>query len=358
MAEIELLDSPNRPAQVPRRFGVGVPLILMTGFAVLFACLSAVGASPVVFGLIAGLITAVSIGQVVLFEGKRPRTASVIAGTISLFVMSIGAVAYEEQRANGRAMADGVGFMLCSLTIFGPLVSYAVGVLVSGVFLLVETNSTKKRASPGIELRPMTAADLDLLLAWLQNESTVLAWTNGRVNKPFADIEALGRFLELPPAENSDRLCFKAVAFFHHEEPAKTNDDDDDEKSVDEKQPDGLSNGIEERIVGYIELTHINRAAGRAHAERAIVDPDAPQRPQVSLGMMKVLLDTALGPLGLSALHIHVPPSQVVYRECVNQLWKQAPSLHLLEKEINHFVLWRPQFSAPAVVQRYEKHGG
>ena len=67
-------------ASVPRRFGVGVLLILMTAFAVLFAAMRTFGAWPEVFVVVAVLFLGVTLGQILLFQGEKPREASIVAG--------------------------------------------------------------------------------------------------------------------------------------------------------------------------------------------------------------------------------------------------------------------------------------
>ena len=72
-------------------FGVGVLMILMTAFAVLFAAMRTFGAPPEVFIVIAVLFLGVTLGQILLFQGKQPRKASVVAGAV-IFPMGILAV--------------------------------------------------------------------------------------------------------------------------------------------------------------------------------------------------------------------------------------------------------------------------
>src|SRR5690242_12512148 len=82
-ALLEPLECPiDDVASVPRRFGVGVLLILMTAFAVLFAVMQSLRAPPQLFAVIAGLFLAVTVAQILLFRGEQPRVASLLAGAV------------------------------------------------------------------------------------------------------------------------------------------------------------------------------------------------------------------------------------------------------------------------------------
>ncbi len=97
-AILEPLECPlDDVARVPRRFGVGVLMMLMTAFAVLFAIMRTFsviaptfGVSPAAFCVIAGLFLAVTLAQILLFEGKKPREASLLAGAV-VFPLEIAA---------------------------------------------------------------------------------------------------------------------------------------------------------------------------------------------------------------------------------------------------------------------------
>ena len=68
-------------AGVPRRFGVGVLMLLMTMFAVLFSVLRSFHADVGVFALFSTMFAAVAVGQVLLFGGRYPRAASIWVGS-------------------------------------------------------------------------------------------------------------------------------------------------------------------------------------------------------------------------------------------------------------------------------------
>ena len=123
---------------VPRRFGIGTMLVVTAMYAMLFAVLRAIGLSPLDFGVIVLFFTAVGLGQAILFGGKRPRVASRIVG--ASFSLSVGLVRFFH-----REMTSGVSIPLHYLCIgilfslfFGLLWGYVAGVLISGVFLMLD----------------------------------------------------------------------------------------------------------------------------------------------------------------------------------------------------------------------------
>jgi hypothetical protein len=70
----------QQEAGAPRRFGVSVLLVITAMYAVLFGLLQAMGAPAPVFFFVALFFTAIGLGQMFLFKGKRPRRASVLVG--------------------------------------------------------------------------------------------------------------------------------------------------------------------------------------------------------------------------------------------------------------------------------------
>ena len=69
---------PLKQMGVPRRFGVGVMLVIMTMYAMLFAALKDTDA--VFFVVAAVFVTIIGLSQAILFKGHDPRKASVITG--------------------------------------------------------------------------------------------------------------------------------------------------------------------------------------------------------------------------------------------------------------------------------------
>jgi hypothetical protein len=139
-------------AGVPRRFGLGILLLMTAMFAVLFAALKVLGAPLAVFLVVVVLFAGVGLGQMVLFRGKYPRAASVWTGAV-LFPLEILAVFAYYYATEGPGRTPG-GEMLC-LFVFGiPLgagFGYLAGGLTAGVFYLLDRYQAKHRKAQPAE---------------------------------------------------------------------------------------------------------------------------------------------------------------------------------------------------------------
>ena len=125
-------------AGVPRRFGVGIMLVITTMYAVLFSVLETFGAHPVVFVAIAIFFTAVGLGQMLLFKGQHPRRASIIVGASLLGGLSILGGVFGVVIGGGWGI---VGFLCCAIVLWvicGALFGYLAGGLIAGVFLVID----------------------------------------------------------------------------------------------------------------------------------------------------------------------------------------------------------------------------
>ncbi len=125
---------------VPRRFGIGTMLVVTAMYAVLFAVLRAIGLSPLDFGVIVLFFTAVGLGQAILFGGKRPRVASRIVG--ASFSLSVGLVRFfHHEMTSGVSIPLPLHYLCIGILFslfFGLLWGYVAGVLISGVFLMLD----------------------------------------------------------------------------------------------------------------------------------------------------------------------------------------------------------------------------
>ena len=83
---------------VPRRFGVGALVLMLTVYAVLFRSLAALGANSLFITVAACFFSGVAIAQAWLFGGRDPRRASLLSGAIllpvSVVVLSITGLAF------------------------------------------------------------------------------------------------------------------------------------------------------------------------------------------------------------------------------------------------------------------------
>jgi len=142
---------PN-PSGVPRRFSLGKLMLITAFFAVLFAVLRCLNAHPVVFVVVAGFVTVVGLSQAILFSGKRPRRASVVAGAaLGALVPAVGSLVLHFTEGPHLAMHDlaigAVFFVVATLiyAVVGGILGYLVGCLVAAIFL--GKRSTLREAS-------------------------------------------------------------------------------------------------------------------------------------------------------------------------------------------------------------------
>jgi len=135
----------RRAARVPRRFGVGVLLLFVLLYSLLFSFLSVLGAPAVVFACVALYVTSIGLGQMLLFGGERPREASIWVGTpvlMLIYIVGSAAALLSDVSQTGRALLpeDLLG-LACSL-VMGPIlavpISYVTGAAIAGVFLLLD----------------------------------------------------------------------------------------------------------------------------------------------------------------------------------------------------------------------------
>lgn len=81
--------TPGRQAiGLPRRYSVATMLTILTMFGLLFALLACVDATWVLYVVLAAFVTVVGLGQMFLFKGRRPREASLIAGSVALSLVA------------------------------------------------------------------------------------------------------------------------------------------------------------------------------------------------------------------------------------------------------------------------------
>jgi hypothetical protein len=135
----------TRRAHVPRRFGIGTMMIVTACFAVLFSILKVIGASWQAYVFIPSVIVGAGLAQVLLFRGRRPRTASVIAGIIMGAVLSFVGFFIEGVNSESRNglpvsyfLERWLIFMLCPGLFLFPIAGYLSGLMASAVFLFCE----------------------------------------------------------------------------------------------------------------------------------------------------------------------------------------------------------------------------
>jgi hypothetical protein len=118
----------------PRRFDLATIFVVTSAYAMLFGGLSALGAWPIVSVVIGGFITAVGIGQAVLFGGGKPRSASILVGVVLHVIIYLGIwIAFP------RLFPAWFLLMMTGYVVIGGFIlGYCAGALVGGVFLMAD----------------------------------------------------------------------------------------------------------------------------------------------------------------------------------------------------------------------------
>ena len=146
-------------AGVPRRFGMGILMLLMTLSAVLFSALRTVGAGVEFFAVISTMFAAVALGQLLLFRGRYPRAASIWVGSCFFPLQAIALCLWMFYTTGYRSSSSLVellvlsGVLLFSIPL-GAAFGYLSGGLVGGVFLILDSVAKWQR-SPSDAAEPV-----------------------------------------------------------------------------------------------------------------------------------------------------------------------------------------------------------
>jgi hypothetical protein len=123
------LARPKTPREfsVPRRYDLATLMAVTMAYACLFGALRAWGAPPEFVIWVAGFLTTVGAAQAILFRGRSPRGASVLAGMVYMVATFVVLMVIE-------------GFtefcFLLAAVLYGTMLGYFGGVIVAGVFLV------------------------------------------------------------------------------------------------------------------------------------------------------------------------------------------------------------------------------
>lgn len=267
-------------ASVPRRFGVGVLLVLVTMFGVLFAVLSSFRVPQAACAVVGVLFVGVAAGQALLFGGQKPREASICIGGI-LFPLSIMVVTVYMNHVGPRRervdLAEMIPGLFCAVPA-GCLFGYLAGTLTAGIFLamgrLRKQDATLPK--PSIRLRPFTADDIDTLAGWVRSHWLMKFWAADAFSFPL-DGEELKAHLSQARGDPPRLFVFKAIC---------------------------RHSG---RMVGYVELGQINYELRSARLQHALVDPSQLQRGWLSVALIRAVLRIAFGELRLRRVGLTVP---------------------------------------------------
>ena len=126
----------QRAVGMPRQYGVRTMLVITTIYGVLFALLASIDAPPAAFVVPAVFLAGVGLAQMFLFRRRRPREASLLAG--SCLCMGGAATGVVMMHVAGEP-GDGVLLWTVVLTpALGAVCAYLVGAMIGAPFLVAK----------------------------------------------------------------------------------------------------------------------------------------------------------------------------------------------------------------------------
>src|SRR3954451_2003365 len=129
---------PNEPPKIysaPRRFDLSTIFVVTLAYSLLFGAMAGLSFPPAVSVIVGAFVLCVGAGQALLFGGKRPRTASLIVGTL---IYSLAMVAVWLVNSPRMYPASAVLVMGTYVMIGGGILGYLSGVMIGGVFLVAD----------------------------------------------------------------------------------------------------------------------------------------------------------------------------------------------------------------------------
>ncbi len=130
----KLLPKKSKIYSAPRRFDLATLFVVTILYSLLFGVLTAIEVHPGWIIGIASFLSAIGVAQAVLFRGKKPRLASMIAGSVVLPIM-IGVLIMINEPDYDPWVASSE--LICTAG-FGLALGYLCGTLVGGVFMFAE----------------------------------------------------------------------------------------------------------------------------------------------------------------------------------------------------------------------------
>lgn len=127
--------TPWKIYSVPRRFDLATIFVVTLAYSLLFGAMKALSFPPIASAIVGGFVLIVGEAQAFLFGGKRPRTASIIAGAL-MYSLALAAAWI----ASGpRFYSTSQLLIPASFTIAGgAILGYLSGVIIGGVFLVAD----------------------------------------------------------------------------------------------------------------------------------------------------------------------------------------------------------------------------
>jgi hypothetical protein len=152
---ILMADSKPSPAwrvySAPRRFDLTTIFIVTLAYSLLFGAMSALSFPAGTSAAIGGFILLVGAGQALLFGGTRPRTASLLVGTLiySAAMLVVWII-------NGQRIMSASTLLIMSTyaIVGGAILGYLAGIIVGAVFLIADKLRmffSRRRRQPGEE---------------------------------------------------------------------------------------------------------------------------------------------------------------------------------------------------------------
>ena len=149
---------------MPKRFSIAIMMAWMALFAMVFSVLKCVAASPQIFGIVTIFMLGIGFGQMWLFGGKKPRLASVLAGTVVLSVtvavlnlatgyfsnLAAGYFAVKVPSVLLRIISSVVLIIPCIP--LGAFFGYLLGALTAGIVLTLNYLENRKAAESPTEI--------------------------------------------------------------------------------------------------------------------------------------------------------------------------------------------------------------
>lgn len=133
MAQIKLKELYS----APRRFDLSTIFVVTLAFSIFCALLRLSGATTYVFVGLTLLLAAISVSQLAMFGGERPRLASIITGATA----NCGWVLYWLYQRFGSPVASDFVYLVPGMilvALWGSLLGYVFGISVAGVFLMAD----------------------------------------------------------------------------------------------------------------------------------------------------------------------------------------------------------------------------
>jgi hypothetical protein len=184
---------------LPRRFGVRGMLVLVTLASVLMAFMQAVRVPAGVFLSVVVFVAGVLGGQVLLFRGRKPQTASAWVGAFLLPGEAIVATVMSHLVNNGDTgdipwlIARNLGGCICTVPA-GIVLGTVTGIIAGGTYAQADGFCRRLFGGlPRIQLASATADDIDRLLAWVPGPRFLQRWSAGQLTFPLDRRQLLQR---------------------------------------------------------------------------------------------------------------------------------------------------------------------